>query len=118
MVRGQTAIEFIILFGFLLFVFTMFALAVQQRTSALAIQGQRAELAAIVETVDVEVTQAYMVQDGYARQFELPALANGQQYSVTIAAQRELTVRTPDQEYLRFLAVNVTVNGQPSGALR
>jgi hypothetical protein len=118
--RGQTAIEFIILTGFMLFVFTAFFLVIQERSVAVQQQSYYNELSGVANLLSQEVALAQQVRSGYMREFELPPTVNGEKYTVTLSDRSEFTVRQvfADEEYLVFLPVNITIDGNLSGTLQ
>lgn len=109
--RAQTALEFLILTGFMLFIFTTFFFVIKEQSATAAQQTHHQELAAIAETINSEVIIASQVHDGYIRAFDLPYTAAGDVYTITFPSSTELNIRTADSEYLLFLTANVTVAG-------
>lgn len=106
--KGQTALEFTVLLGFMLFVFTAFFYVMQERSSTIAAQGRHAELRTVGDIILTEVTTANRVRDGYSRTFELPASINAGAYTVRIVQDSEVIINTTDEEYLIFLPANVS----------
>jgi hypothetical protein len=121
--RGQSALEFLILAGFMFTASTMFLVVLSAQSDLMASQQRQQELALVAQTIHQEVLQAHRVHDGYARIFELPATANGIPYTVDLLSGREIIVRAGEEEYLMFLPTDVRVRydaaspGYPTGTL-
>ena len=109
--RGQGALEFMVLAGFMLFIFTAFFFVISQRNATAVQQGRYGEMVVVADIINQEVTNAYRVQDGYTRIFEIPATINGEQYNITRYGTSEMLIQTANEEYLLFLQANVTVRG-------
>jgi hypothetical protein len=108
--RGQTAIEFIILLGFMLFVFTTFFYVIHERSSIIVAQNNHLELQTISDILLQEITIASRVKDGYTRTFEIPFTLKNGNYTVMLSNSSEITVTTIDEEYLVFLPVAVSID--------
>lgn len=93
MSRGQTAVEFMILVGVVLFFFIGFLLFVGFSSSHQLYERQRLELAEIARTVQEEVAFASSTVDGYQRTFLLPPQIVNLDYNLTLVDTR-LYVRT------------------------
>lgn len=111
--HGQTAVEFLVLLGFMTLVFTLFLIVVSQRTAFSNEQARYLELRSIGETIEQEVSLAYRVAPGYARTFELPLTVDGKSYVVDLrplppSPASEVIIRTDEFEYVLFLPVNVS----------
>ncbi len=109
--RGQAAIEFLLLFGFMILVFTVFALLMQQRTSSREEESARVELARIGDTIAAEVSLAMRVHDGYARTFRIPLSTSHGAYAIDLAPAilpSEITISDGEAEYVVFLPINLT----------
>ncbi len=109
--RGQAAIEFLVLLGFMTLVFTAFIVVVEQRTSLAKQQGAQGELVGVAGIIEDEVTIAQKVRPGYERVFELPVLVENQQYNVTLSPPQgpsEVAVSSGEFSHVLFLQVNLT----------
>lgn len=122
--RAQTAIEFLVLVGFMLFIFTAFFLVIQERTASAKRQQYYTELSSIGDLLVQEVRLAQQVRNGYRREITLPSTVAGVQYNITLNDSAELTIRKKtdewsysDEEYLVFLPVNITVDGASNGVI-
>ena len=105
---GQTALEFMVLLGFMLIVFTSFFYVVKERSEVSTQQARYVELITVSEIVQEEVTIANRVKDGYRRVFDLPKTIGGAPYTILLDGRSEITVRTIDREYFVFLPTNIT----------
>lgn len=81
--RGQVAIEFMVLFGFVLASFVVFFLIIQNSAEDRAEEAQNAEIRELALVVKDEIALAFRSPDGYYREFELPLYDNGE-YNITI----------------------------------
>lgn len=111
--KAQTAVEFLVLMGFMVLVFAMFFVVIGQRAAERNRQAQHDELVSVAETIRQEAILAYRVRDGYERVFELPTQIGGQSYTVTLwpappAKPSEVLVRAGEFEYFLFLPVNLS----------
>jgi hypothetical protein len=114
--------EFLVLTGFMLFVFTAFFFVLQERSAIQKHDARTEALASIASVIEQEVLMASQVHDGYSRLFRLPPQVDGDYYvanftdvnPVTMTAS-EITIVVDDPagrlEYLIFLPTNVTVLG-------
>jgi hypothetical protein len=107
--RGQTALEFMVLLGFMLIIFTTFFYVLKERSSISTQQNRYSELATVSDIVREEVTTANQVKDGYRRVFELPRTVSGSSYRIALDSQNEITITTTDEEYFIFLPTNVSL---------
>jgi len=102
--------EFVILASFMLLVILgFFSLASSKMTDARQ-EGNRKTAEDVAEFAYREIETAKSVNDGYSRIFEMPQTINGINYSIAIIDSRELVVKYLDEEYVKFLPVNVTGN--------
>lgn len=114
--RAQTAIEFLVLLGFMLLVFTAFFAVMHERSSIILEQNRYGELIAIGEVIQDEAVIASRVHNGYRRVFDLPRAVQGEPYTVKLDDSTEIVIKTAEQEYILFLPVNMSIilNGVPS----
>lgn len=113
--RGQTGTEFIILFGFLLIVFMVFFVAMQNRVTDQQFFNREILYSALADKVEQELLLAAQVKPGYMRDFELPLTLDGEPYNVTIEDNTIVIKGNYSQnEFLRFLGFDV--NFVPGGA--
>lgn len=109
MSRGQTTIEFIVLIGFMLFVFTAFFLVVQQRSSVLNQELYLRDLKSTSQLLDDEITLAQEVRYGYVREFTLPSTIGGEPYTIRLSNSSEFSIKrtSSSEEYVVFLTAPV-----------
>jgi len=106
--RSQSAIELLILVGFLLFSFTIFFLVIQGNMSDKLRKRQDIAVKNIVLTVQDEINLAFQSSDGYSREFKIPENINGDKYEINII-DGMVYLRTYDGKYALALSVkNVT----------
>jgi hypothetical protein len=106
--RSQSAIEFLILTGFLLFSFTILFVAIQGNMSDKLRERQELAVKSIAIAVQDEINLASQSIDGYYRQFKIPEEINGKDYEINIT-DGTVYLRTVDKRYAIALPVqNVT----------
>ena len=108
--KGQSAIEFIILASFMLLVILGFFAVVSSNVLEAKDEGNRKTAEDIADFAYREIETAKSVNDGYVRVFEMPQTVNGINYSISIIGNRELVVNYLGNEHIRFLPSNVTGN--------
>ncbi|MDD9954546.1 MAG: discoidin domain-containing protein [Candidatus Woesearchaeota archaeon] len=115
MKRGQAAVEFLVLTGFMMLVFTTFFLVVQERTAMRNQQAMQNELVTVAEIVEQEVAIANSVKEGYNRIFELPTFINGKNYTITMhppEAPSEIVITMDEEEFIFFLQTPLAENSE------
>ncbi len=109
--RAQAAVEFLLLFGFMLLVFTVAYLIIQERATQRNAQAGVRELASIGHAIAQEVALASRVHDGYNRTFDLPLLVTSGPYTITLVPAEhpsEVILNDSEAEFVVFLPVNLT----------
>lgn len=101
---SQSAIEFFILTGFLLFSFTIFFVVIQGNMSDKLKERQELAVKTVVVTVQDEINLASESMDGYYRQFDIPEEINGKEYEINITDEM-VYLRTLDGKYAISLPV-------------
>ncbi len=96
--RSQSAIEFVILVGFVLFFFVTFILVVQGNISDKMREKKNFAIKEIAMTVQDEINLASESTDGYSRVFKIPENLNGQDYDIIIN-EGMVYVHTLDNKY-------------------
>ncbi|MDD5192456.1 MAG: hypothetical protein PHH54_01410 [Candidatus Nanoarchaeia archaeon] len=105
---SQSAIEFLVLTGFLLFSFTVFFLVIEGNMSDKIKERQDLAIKSVAIAVQEEIDLAFQSSDGYYRQFNIPENINGEEYEINIT-ERAVYLRTNDGKYAIALPVkNVT----------
>ncbi len=106
--KAQSAIEFVILVGFILFVFVAFFMTVQQSMSGKLRERREISIKEVALTVRDELNLAFEASEGYYREFELPEKLGSLEYEVSIT-EGLVYVKTEDEENAIALpVVNVT----------
>jgi len=103
--------EFLILLGFMVLVFTVFFFVMSERSNVAQQQIEYASLLSATSVIEQEILIANQVHDGYNRTFEMPFSIDGVPYIITFGGPNEVTLTTLDYEYVLFLPVNVTILG-------
>ena len=104
MKRGQTSIEFMFLMGFMIIIFVVFFVVVQERTVELHASKNRIALQELNNLVKVELRSANQFKEGYVREFWIPPFINGQTYGVDISVDKyEINYTLGSIHYVDFL---------------
>jgi len=107
--RAQSAIEFIILVGAVVFFFLAFIYAVQINTYDELRKNRDLFALEIALTVQNEVSLASESLDGYYRDFEIPLDILGAEYTILIDEGLVYITTTDGKHALALPVVNVTV---------
>ena len=106
--KSQTAIEFIILIGFILFFFTTFFIVIQEDISEKSKERKTMAVKEIAMKVQDEINFAYQSINGYNREFNLPTNINGLEYSAEITDDL-IYIKTQDNKHAIALPIkNIT----------
>lgn len=84
MKKGQSAIEFTVLMGMMFLIFTVFFFAVSTKLLDIQKENEASLLEDLGNYVQNELRLAVIAEDGYFRQFQLPATIGGYDYSINI----------------------------------
>ena len=112
--KAQSAIEFIILIGALLFFLTLFSAVIQQSISKKAIAQRNLVAQDIALTVQNEIDLAATSSDGYLRMFSIPTKIINVDYEINVT-QGIVYLRTEDGNIELALAVQETVGNVQKG---
>ena len=108
MKKGQSAIEFLILVGAVLFIFVLFLGIFQKNIGEKTIEKINYALIELALTVQNEIALASESSDGYSRTFEIPTNILGSEYDINISSG-SVYARTRDGKHALALPVqNVT----------
>ena len=108
MKRGQSAIEFLILVGAMLFVFVLFLGLFQKNIGEKIVEKRNYALTELALTIQNEINLASEASNGYSRTFEIPKDILGSDYDVNITSGM-VYARTRDGVHaLALPAQNVT----------
>ena len=82
--KAQSAIEFIILVGAVMFFFVAFMIAIQGNIGQKLIENRNFAIQEVALNVQNELNLAAKASDGYVREFEVPLKAAGLDYDIVI----------------------------------
>jgi len=82
--KGQTAVEFIIIFGAALFFFLLFLLVINEQTADKKREHEVQMLEEVAKAVKDEISLATQSSNGYLRQFSIPSTLDGKNYQLKI----------------------------------
>jgi len=82
--KAQTAIEFFIIFGAVLFFFTLFFIVIQEQLYEKNREKERLICQEIASSVQDEIAFAIESSDGYSREFKIYEKINGKPYNIEI----------------------------------
>ncbi len=108
-IRGQSSLEFIILIGFVIIIFLGFAAVIESRIVEQQTTNKQKLLVQLADKIEHELLLAEQVRAGYGREFELPRTLGAQPYNITLEGDDTLIITSGEEEYIRFLSVNVTL---------
>ena len=104
--KSQSSTEFVVLASFMLLIFIVFIMVIQQK----AIVSNREKSDAIANEVMAQVLNeikiATSVSDSYYREFTLPSKSHGLEYNITLTSSggdAELVLGYENREMVRFL---------------
>jgi len=110
--KAQNSMEFVILTSFMMFVFAMFFIIIQQKTIAATEEKNDATAQQLLDIATSEIKLAESVSDDYYRQFTMPNNLNGLQYNISIipgvAGTSEIVVKYSNKEKVLFLEAYIS----------
>lgn len=112
--QAQSAIEFVILIGFILFFFTVFFLAIQGNMADKLKEKQNLAIKEVALTVQDEINLASRSSDGYYREFKIPEKISNKDYDINITEDM-VYVRTQDGKSAIALPVATVTGGIDTG---
>jgi len=112
--KAQSAIEFVILVGAVLFFFVVFLLAVQFNISDKARENRNLVVQEIALRVQDEVNLASQSSDGYYREFKIPENVLGLEYDINLTEDL-VYVRTTNGKYAIALPVTEVIGNVLKG---
>lgn len=113
--KSQSATEFLILTGVIIFFFTVFFVAVEESMSDKIKEEQTDAVKEIALTVQNEINLALKSSEGYYREFKVPMEVSGKDYDVTIVEEM-VYVKTTDNKHAIALPVTNTTGQITKGA--
>jgi len=109
--KGQSAIEFMIIIGVVLFFFIAFLGALQVQSSDKVKERRTVEVQEVALTVRGEIDLASDASDGYQRNFDLPLTISRENYNVSIVEGLVYVITEDERDALTYPIVDVI--GQP-----
>ena len=109
--KHQTASEFLILAGVVIFFFTVFFMAVNENLSDKLRQKQTNSAKEVALTVQDEINLAFESIDGYYREFKIPEDINGIDFNISITEGLIYLVTDNGRDAIALQTAEVT--GQP-----
>ena len=106
--KSQSAIEFMILIGFVLFFFTSFFIVIQWNMRDKLEERNNAAIQNVALIVQDEINLAYESSDGYSRTFRLPEKIDSREYEINITSDL-VYIQTKDKYYATALPVHRVV---------
>lgn len=100
--RGQSSIEFIVLFGTIFFIFLMLLIVALHFNKMQTRNKDYLELEDLAHKIRKEFDIASQVQDGYQRSFEIPLKVGIKDYALNVT-NRDLSLKTGEYEYSLIL---------------
>lgn len=96
--KGQSAIEFMIIFGAIFLFFVSFLIIVQNNVADKARDSIDSTLDEIAFTVQDEIALAHGSIDGYNREFDLPLKIGNFEYEINLTG-RSVYIETTNENY-------------------
>ena len=109
--KSQSAIEFILLVGIVVFFFTIFFIVINENRSDKLAQAQTNLVKEIGLILQDEINLALKSTDGYYRKFNLPENINGKDYELSITEKLVYINSDDGKDVIAFPTADVT--GQP-----
>ena len=106
--EAQSAIEFMILVGVVLFAFSLFFLTINENISDKIGARKNLNIKIIAITIQDEINLAHQSSEGYQREFKIPVDLRGEGYEVNLL-DGTVYVKTLDNKYsVAFPIANVS----------
>lgn len=106
--KGQTAIEFMIIFGAIFFFFISFMLVIQNNLADKTREAIDLSLNEIAFSVQDEIALAHSSSDGYYREFALPEKVLGKDYSINLTLRSVYLITEDERHSVALPVLNVT----------
>ena len=107
---GQSSMEFVVLFGFTMFLFIVFFILIQKSSfSALTAQKQ-ARMDQLKSMISSEFDIAAKASYGYSRTFIIPDTIDGTNYTIELDDNQEIVVMQGGVESVTFLHTPIIGN--------
>lgn len=111
--KAQVSMEFVILMTFMILIFTVVFVVIQQKAVNMqdSLTGKQAQEVANIMKNEIEM--AHTAVEGYRKEFWIPDYINGEEYEITIKDRSELMIKYKKQLFVSFLVANITGNIHP-----
>jgi|GEM_PF-4260567 len=105
--KAQSSLEFLLLVGFMVLVFSSFFIIIENRLSIEKQINRQKDLQEVSSLIESELLVAHSVRDGFVRPLELPNTLNGESYNVYLFDSDEIVINTSDYEHILFLPFQI-----------
>ena len=105
---GQSSIEFVLIAGVMFFIFIGMFVVIQGRMAGAYKTRLYNSLEGLSNLVTTEVRLAESSQGDYSREFFLPEVIGGYNYSINIYDKTEVVITVENFDYVVFLDYNVS----------
>jgi len=112
--KGQTAIEFLVLMGFLLFFFAGFFLIIQGNLGEKIQENQNLLVQDVAAAIQTEINLAWQSSEGYLRVFKISEKIGNLDYEASIT-EGDVYVRTTNGKYATAVSVPPVVGDLVKG---
>jgi len=102
--KAQTAIEFMIIVGVLLFFFTSFFLVLSENINTKSKENINQKVTNLAYNIQEEITLAHESTDGYNRIFKIPEDISGLKYEITMTGS-QIYIKSNDDKYAIALPI-------------
>jgi hypothetical protein len=106
--KAQASMEFLILTAFMLIFFLIITIGIQHRMYIAHLAENEKIASELASVINNEAILASSVHDGYEREFLLPVLIDGANYSLQLYDNQDLFIYYRGSSYLFFLDANMT----------
>lgn len=108
MKNAQASLEFVLLTAFMMVFFIVITIGIQNRMYTAHLLRNEEIVTDLVGVINNEAVLAASVHGGYERDFTLPVLLDGGNYSLWLYDHQDLLVQYRGASYLYFLDANLT----------
>ena len=110
MKKSQSALEFVILLGFMLFLFTSLTLAFNRNISQKTQEQRTLEIQNLASSIQNEIDLAASSSIGYERTFKIPSKILNMEYNISIISNFVYLQTSDNRTALSLPFKNVSVN--------
>jgi hypothetical protein len=107
-VYGQSSFEFVMILGILFLIFVGAFSVVQGRMFTVTKERNAVVLEGLGNVIRSELDLAADVRGDYYREFVLPDVVEGVNYSIQVSGGKDVVLRIEDTEHVIFLNANMT----------